>query len=48
MQKYRQLYYKLFNDVTDAIEALKAVQLQAEELYSQYDEDGAKEELPDA
>lgn len=33
MPDYKDLYYKLFNSVTDAIESLKQAQLEAEELY---------------
>lgn len=30
---YKELYFGLFNDVTTAIEQLKAAQIRAEELY---------------
>ena len=33
MPEYKDLYYKLFNSITDIIEELKELQNQAEELY---------------
>ena len=33
MPDYKELYFKLFNDITDVIEKLKEIQKQAEEIY---------------
>ncbi len=33
MPNYKKMYFKLFNDVTDAIELLKKAQIDAEEEY---------------
>ena len=33
MPQYEEMYYKLFNAVTDAIEALKTAQKEAEDMY---------------
>lgn len=33
MPDYQEMYYKLFNRITDIIEELKEIQKQAEELY---------------
>lgn len=33
MPEYKDLYYKLFNRITDIIEELKEIQNQAEEMY---------------
>jgi hypothetical protein len=33
MKDYKEMYYKVFNAVTDIINELKAVQQEAEELY---------------
>ena len=33
MADYKSMYYKLFNAVTDAIEILKNVQAETEEMY---------------
>ena len=33
MPEYKDLYYKLFNRITDIIEELKELQNQAEEMY---------------
>ena len=33
MQDYKEMYYKLFNKLTDVIEDLKAFQCQLEELH---------------
>ena len=39
MTNYKELYFKLFNGVTDVIEKLKELQIKAEEIYiSAYDE----------
>lgn len=42
MNIYKEMYYKLFNRVTDAIEELKAAQLEAEEMFLS-DPDGEDE-----
>jgi hypothetical protein len=33
MNDYKEMYYKVFNAVTDIIDELKAVQQEAEEMY---------------
>ena len=33
MPDYAKIYYKLFNAITDTIEDLKTIQIEAEELY---------------
>ena len=33
MEKYKELYYELFNKITDIIEELKRIQLDAEEKF---------------
>ena len=33
MPEYKDLYYKLFNRITDIIEELKEIQVQVEEMY---------------
>ena len=33
MQQYEEMYYKLFNAVTDAIEAFKTAQKEVEDMY---------------
>lgn len=33
MPDYQELYYKLFNRITDIIEELKEIQEEAEEMY---------------
>lgn len=33
MADYKELYFKLFNEVTDIIEKLKQIQCEAEEMY---------------
>ncbi|MDR0838885.1 MAG: hypothetical protein LBN99_04505 [Oscillospiraceae bacterium] len=38
MPDYKAMYYALFNSVTDAIEAFKKAQLEAEEAYMNADE----------
>ena len=38
MINYKKLYFQLFNAVTDAIEALKQAQIDAEESYIEDDE----------
>ncbi|MEG0895554.1 MAG: hypothetical protein RSE93_07535 [Oscillospiraceae bacterium] len=40
MTDYKQMYYLLFNKITDIIEELKDVQIKAEEIYiNQEDEE---------
>lgn len=43
---YKELYFSLFNDVTTAIEQLKAAQIRAEELYIDSDLDDQRD-VPD-
>ena len=33
MEDYKKMYYELFNEITDVIEKLKKIQLNAEERY---------------
>ena len=33
MSDYKELYFKLFNEITDVIGKLKEIQKQAEEMY---------------
>ncbi len=33
MSEYKDLYFKVFNGITDIIEELKEIQSQAEEMY---------------
>jgi len=33
MEDYKKMYYELFNDITDVIEKLKEIQINAEERY---------------
>ena len=33
MEDYKKMYYELFNEITDVIEKLKEIQLNAEERY---------------
>lgn len=33
MADYKEMYYQLFNEVTDVIERLKEIQKKAEEIY---------------
>lgn len=42
MPDFEKLYYKLFNDITDAIETLQKAQTDAEEIYL----DMCEEEFP--
>ena len=42
MEDYKKMYYELFNEVTDVIEKLKEIQLNAEERY--ISADGGEEE----
>ena len=39
MSDYKDLYYKLFNRITDIIEELKELQVQAEEMYINSEQD---------
>ncbi len=40
---YKQLYFKLFNDVSKAIEDLKKAQIKSEELFITYNENNIKQ-----
>ena len=44
MSEYKDLYYKLFNRITDIIEELKELQVQAEEMYINSKQDDTSEE----
>ena len=39
MEDYKKLYYELFNKLTDAIENLKTIQMEAEEAFISANED---------
>ncbi len=43
MQDYKELYYKLFNKITDIIEELQEIQCQAEEIYINAEQDEKNE-----
>ena len=36
MDRYEEMYYKLFNKITDVIEELKEIQQETEELFAAY------------
>lgn len=38
MPNYKKLYFKLFNQITDMIEMLKQIQIDAEDAYIEDDE----------
>ena len=38
MADYKDMYYQLFNEVTDVIEKLKEIQRKMEELHAESDE----------
>ena len=42
MEKYKELYYELFNKLTDIIEELKQIQIDAEEKFVSYKNKSAK------
>ena len=42
--EYKDLYYTLFNRITDVIEELKEIQKMAEELYISSDIDSTQDE----
>lgn len=46
MPSYKDLYYSLFNELSDVIEKLKEIQSKAEDMYvnSDIDNDKGKEE----
>lgn len=39
MENYKELYYYLFNSITDAIELLKSIQRQSEEMFITFGEE---------
>lgn len=39
MNLYQEMYYRLFNRITDMIEELQAIQQEAEEMYISYMEE---------
>ena len=47
MSDYKDLYYKLFNRITDIIEELKELQVQAEEKYINSEQDEKTEKHKD-
>lgn len=47
MSDYKDLYYKLFNRITDIIEELKELQVQAEEMYINSEQDEKTEKHKD-
>ena len=42
MPDYKDMYYRLFNELTDVIEKLKEIQSQAEEMYISSDIDNTE------
>lgn len=38
MADYKEMYYQLFNEITDVIEKLKEIQCKMEEMYAETDE----------
>ena len=38
MADYKEMYYKLFNEVSDVIEKLKEIQCKMEEMYTEASE----------
>ncbi|MBP0980558.1 MAG: hypothetical protein J6Q18_03240 [Oscillospiraceae bacterium] len=38
MENYKELYYFLFNQITDIIEQLKSIQQQSEEMFITFEE----------
>lgn len=44
MENYKDLYFQLFNKITDTIENLKDIQCQMEELYLNISDDDNKQE----
>lgn len=44
MPNYKDMYYSLFNELTDVIEKLKKIQLQAEEMYVNSNVDNKNDE----
>ncbi len=42
MEEYRDMYLMLFNKITDIIQELKEIQLQAEELFINISENSTK------
>ena len=44
MADYKKLYYQLFNRITDLIEDLKQIQIEAEERFMDEEDDENEEE----
>lgn len=44
MANYKQMYYKLFNKLTDIAEEIKQIQAEAEELFLESDEESSSEQ----
>ena len=44
MAEYKEMYFKLFNDITDTIEKLQQMQKDAEELFINQENNDAEEE----
>ena len=42
MENYKEMYYRLFNKITDAIEILKQAQIETEEMFINADENENK------
>ena len=42
MRDYKEMYYKLFNSITDALEILKEAQIETEEMFINSDEEDEK------
>ena len=47
MSEYKDLYYKLFNRITDIIEDLKTLQSEAEEIYINSEKNDDSKECKD-
>lgn len=44
MTDYKQLYFKLFNKLTDIAEEIKQIQVEAEELFLETDDETTPEQ----
>ena len=49
MADYKEMYYQLFNEITDVIEKLKEIQCKMEEMYAETDgkSDESQKSLPE-
>jgi hypothetical protein len=44
MDCYKEMYFRLFNKITDMIHELQAVQIEVEEIYLSYETEGKSSE----